>query len=38
MFTPETRMEKTPGEFGDTLNTFCDYMAGWISQPGRFMD
>lgn len=28
--------EKYPGQFGDTMKTLHDYVAGWLSAPGRF--
>lgn len=28
--------EKYPGQFGDTMQTLHDYVASWLSAPGRF--
>lgn len=28
--------EAYPGQFGDTMQTLHDYVAGWLSAPGRF--
>jgi hypothetical protein len=36
LYTPCTRCEKTPGQYGDTIKTTYDYIDGWLSQPGRF--
>jgi len=30
--------EKTPGQFGDTTQTLYNYVDGWLSQKGRFLD
>lgn len=35
-FSTCTECEKTPGEFGDTIQTTFDYVDGWLSKPGRF--
>ena len=35
-YTTCTRCEKTPGQFGDTLETTYDYIDGWLSKSGRF--
>jgi hypothetical protein len=35
-FTPCTKCEKSPGEFGDTVKTTFDYIDAWLSKPGRF--
>jgi len=37
VYTPCTKCEKTPGQFGDTVKTLYDYADGWLSKPGRFM-
>lgn len=37
MFTPVKEAERYDGEFGDTLSTFADFMAGWLAGSGRFM-
>jgi cytidine deaminase len=36
VFTPCTRCERAPGEFGDTLKTTYDYVDAWLDKPGRF--
>ncbi len=38
MFRAEKRSESYEGEFGDPLQTFCGYMAAWLSGEGRFME
>jgi hypothetical protein len=30
--------EKTPGQYGDTVKTLYDYIDGWLSKSGRFID
>jgi hypothetical protein len=30
--------EEHPGQFGDTMKTLFDYVDGWLSQKGRFLD
>ncbi|GKZ16460.1 hypothetical protein AbraIFM66951_007144 [Aspergillus brasiliensis] len=32
-----TECESYPGEFGDTVKTCFDYVAGWLSERGRFL-
>ncbi|MBQ3971214.1 MAG: hypothetical protein II687_03295, partial [Selenomonadaceae bacterium] len=34
-FTPARHLEKTPGQFGDTMATLHDYLAEWLTG-GRF--
>lgn len=29
-FTPNHEVEKTPGQFGDTVKTMCDYIDSWL--------
>jgi Protein of unknown function (DUF1749) len=36
LYTPCTRCEQTPGQYGDTIKTTYDYIDGWLSKPGRF--
>jgi hypothetical protein len=36
-YTTCKECEKTPGQFGDTLNTTYDYIDGWLSKKGRFL-
>lgn len=36
-YTPCTRCERTPGQFGDTVKTVYDYADRWLSKPGRFL-
>ena len=35
-YTTCTKCEKTPGQFGNTLQTTYDYVDGWLSKKGRF--
>lgn len=35
-FTPAKHLEKTAGEFGDTMKTLHDFVDEWLSAPGRF--
>jgi hypothetical protein len=35
-YTPCTKCERTPGQFGDTIKRIYDYVDGWLSKPGRF--
>lgn len=35
-FTPAKHLEKTEGEFGDTIKTIHDFVDEWISEKGRF--
>jgi len=35
-FNPARDCESVPGQFGDTLKTLHDFVAGWLSEPGRF--
>ena len=35
-FNPARDCERVPGEFGDTMKTLHDYVAEWLSRPGRF--
>jgi len=37
VYTPCTKCEKTPGQFGDTVKTVYDFADQWLSKPGRFM-
>ena len=37
VYTPCTKCEKSPGQFGDTLKTTYDYADQWLSKPGRFL-
>lgn len=36
VFSTCTKCEKTPGQFGDTLQTTYDYVDSWLGKPGRF--
>jgi hypothetical protein len=36
-FTPCTKCEKSPGQFGDTVATMFDYIDRWLRKPGRFL-
>lgn len=36
VFNTCTQCEKTPGQFGDTMQTTYDYIDSWLSKPGRF--
>jgi hypothetical protein len=36
MYTPCTKCETRPGQFGDTVKTTYDYIDAWLSKPGRF--
>ena len=36
MYTPCTKCEKSPGQFGDTVKTTYDYIDNWLSKKGRF--
>jgi pimeloyl-ACP methyl ester carboxylesterase len=38
MYTTCKDCEKTPGEFGNTMNTTYNYVDKWLSQKGRFMN
>ena len=39
VYTPCTKCEKTPGQYGDTMKVTYDYAdPGWLSQKGRFLD
>ncbi|MCC8102956.1 MAG: alpha/beta hydrolase [Clostridiales bacterium] len=38
IFKPVKKAEKHEGEFGDTLATLADFLAGWLGKPGRFMN
>ena len=38
VYTPCTKCEKTPGQFGDTVKTTYDYVDGWLAKSGRFLD
>jgi hypothetical protein len=33
-----TKCEKTPGQYGDTVKTMYNYVDGWLSKKGRFLD
>ncbi len=35
-FEPAVHLEKYPGQYGDTMKTLHDYVAGWLSVDGRF--
>lgn len=37
VYTPCTKCEKTPGQFGDTVKSVYDFADQWLSKPGRFM-
>jgi hypothetical protein len=37
-YTTCTKCEKSPGQFGDTVKTTYDYVDGWLSKPGRFLN
>ncbi|MGL4204973.1 MAG: alpha/beta hydrolase family protein [Aeromonadaceae bacterium] len=37
LFTTCQPCESFPGQFGDTLRTTYDYVAGWLRVPGRFL-
>lgn len=37
-FTPEISCESYPGQFGDTQKILYDYVAEWLSKPGRFQE
>ena len=30
--------EAYPGQYGDTLATTADYVTGWLTEPGRFLE
>lgn len=36
-FRTAKETERYPGQWGDTLKTTADYVAGWITEPGRFL-
>lgn len=36
-FTPAREYEKFPCQFGDTMKTLHDYVAGWLTEKGRFI-
>ena len=36
MYNTCKQCEKTPGQFGDTVQTLYNYVDTWISKPGRF--
>lgn len=38
MYTPCKQCETTPGQFGDTVKTLYNYVDGWLSQKGRFLN
>lgn len=38
LFETATELEESPGQFGDTLKTTCDFVDSWISEAGRFLD
>lgn len=35
-FYPARQCEKFPGQFGDTMKTLHDFVAEWLTEPGRF--
>ncbi|MBQ8074721.1 MAG: alpha/beta hydrolase [Oscillospiraceae bacterium] len=37
LFCPAAHLEAFPGQFGDTMKLHHDYIAGWLSYPGRFL-
>lgn len=37
MFNTATELEEYEGQFGDTLETTCDYVDSWLIQEGRFI-
>jgi hypothetical protein len=37
MYTPCTKCEKYPGQFGDTEKTAYDFADKWLGKPGRFL-
>lgn len=36
LYTPCTKCERRPGEYGDTVKTTYDYIDAWLSRPARF--
>lgn len=36
LYTTCTKCERRPGEFGDTQKITYDYIAQWLTEPGRF--
>ena len=38
LFEPAKELESFPGQFGDTMKLHHDYVAQWLSAPGRFKD
>ena len=36
LYTPCSKCEKSPGQFGDTVKTTYDYVDAWLSKKGRF--
>jgi len=37
-YTTCTKCERTPGQFGNTVKTTYDYVDGWLSKKGRFLN
>jgi hypothetical protein len=38
VYTPCKACERVPGQYGDTVKTTYDYIDGWLSKPGRFLN
>ena len=38
LFSPRRQCETTPGHFGNITKTLYDYVDGWLSKSGRFIE